>query len=164
MPESNWLEKASKKLVYFSFVVSVVLTVYNWSSMGDIKDRLMRVPVMLVALLVSEAIFIGALAMTVIGAGYSFKGLRGWFSGLRYFRKNLKDLAEQMSGNRLFQLGFNLQFYSAITTFLLLIVGILWIFPPSARGLLAVPIIDTIATCAWRIPAMLKIRALKEAS
>ena len=153
-------------MVWLIIVGSLLWTAYDWNGLSTIKNRLGTIVVFVIALTLSEILFIAGACFVAGAVGkHVFAGC-GWkpirvAAAIRNVRRSYRSLASSAISSRLFRIGFNLNWIGAAATGVITALGILIVLPVHAWGLLLLPILDIAATFGWRIPVAARIRSLE---
>jgi hypothetical protein len=135
-------------------VLSIGWTIYDWGNLNFLKDRLIGVEYVAIGLLLTEALFIvGALVMlAAVGEKIPSFHPRRWVGNVNFLKKEIKAISSRAISSRLFGFGFWLNFIGAVGTSVILMLGVVRLFPIQAWGLLLILVIDLLATFGWRVP------------
>lgn len=132
---------------------------------GDIRHELGKLVWAAPSLLVTEALFIVGACMMAVSVGENlaeFRHPRQWYKGIMMVRSHTRSYAEKLIISPRFSFGFWCNFVGAAGTSIILIVGLWTVAPVTSAGLVAIIVLDLIATFGWRIPleiARRKVRA-----
>jgi hypothetical protein len=146
------------------FAVSLIWTTYDWPTFSLIKARAEGVAILGIGLALTEACFIiGAIvAAASVGMLLSAQGgFVGWWKNLRHARRNIQDVMQSITRNKLFEFGFWLNLLGAVGTSLLLGVAVVMLLPVVAWWILILLILDIAASLGWRIPLYRSRKAQK---
>jgi len=156
-PAARWILAA---LITASFLWSI----YDWTKLHDVVNRIHDLAYLLVAITISELFFtIGAIVM-ILEVGLAFGEAKGWLHLAHRARLSLRDSLSVATYSRLFGLGFWLNLIGAVGTSVLLAAGVIWLMPVASWGLVVLLFIDIIATLSWRIPVQINRRRARRAS
>ncbi|MFE6904781.1 hypothetical protein ACFVFJ_50145 [Streptomyces sp. NPDC057717] len=148
---SNW----TRRLVVSAVVVSIAWTAFTWRELAVVKQRLSEVALLTLGFALTEVLFIGGAILMAIGCGITVRreGQVTTVRGLLRLRGQYRQLALRSMGSNVFRLGFNVNWIGAVGSGLLVLAGILLVLPVSAWALTTLPLVDVVASIAWRVPA-----------
>jgi hypothetical protein len=151
-------------------LVSVIWTIVASSGLDKVAHRLRDVVFVAIALVVSEAFFIGGALLVAGSLGHHVLSSRGGtesatrLTAMRNVRATYRELAHHVGSSRAFSLGFLLNWVGAAGTGIVLAVGIILVLPVSSWGLLILPLLDLVATFSWRTPLASRLRNARDIS
>lgn len=149
------LKRLKKPLIISLIIASIVLTVYDWTNIKDVHSYLWSAGVVGIGIVIAEVLFIAGVVFMAISAGESFpsiKKIHKWPGHFSALRGDTRSFAENLLTSRLFAIGFWMNFVGAVGTSTILVFAILKFAPYTGIGVLAVIIVDLVATFGWRIP------------
>ena len=161
----RFLKKHSTVLLVIVVLVSIALTIVNWNTMSEARQRLSSIVWTGPALLMTELMFIVGAVMMAMSAGEelsTYRHPRHWHHGIRALRQNTRRFAENLIISPLFEIGFWLNFVGAIGTSVIIIAGLIIVAPYTGLGITIIVFIDLIATFGWRVPLEIARRKVKK--
>lgn len=137
--------------------ISVVWSVINWSRIAAAQNDIRNIAFYGWMIFFFEVCFVlGAVIMSVaIGNEIPKYHPLKWLNHIRKLRRDIKIIATQSITSRLFGFGFWLNFFGALGTSSIVIVGIIRHLPFESWGLIALLAVDIIVTFSWRVPLQL---------
>lgn len=161
------VHKIRKLLVWLIVAGSVAWTIYNWSGLTQIKEELDKVAIFAIMLVLTEICFVIGATMVAAGLGKSIFAGTGynplaWLKAIGRLRGEYHSFAERINTSTSFRIGFNLNWFGAVGTGVVALVGILVVLPATAWGLLVLPVLDIAASFGWRAPISRKLKHLRQ--
>ncbi len=155
----HWLRR---RLILALIILAIALTVIDWLQGGQVNVQLQKNGWLGIAILITEAFFVGGALLMAITAGENLLSLhpKHWVTHFSYLKREARTLAHKLIRSRLFMFGFWLNFVGAIGTSLILIIGIILFVPQAGWGVLIIVVLDLLASFGWRALAIAKRKKL----
>ena len=159
-PPGRWPARRVRSVaVRVVVIASLVWTVVAWRSIPNPAEKLATLPFFAAALAIGEICFVGGAVRvaTSVGAWVKSNDDRWWVQ-LRRVRKDFRSLVGASTATRRFRVGFVLNWCGAVISGLLGLVAVVVFLPPTGWGLVLVPVLDLVATFAWRSAVVVRLR------